>query len=159
MIIKTLLQFGVILVCVHIYLVRLFLLDLSQSLICRSDQTSPFPPPHSSPLDSYAMSYNSASFALQELRYEKKSDNYHHHAEKLTTYLRGLRTFNLLLLCASYFPLLWWVCVSEHTELHKQSSCILKINLLKITSCRLIATQFWRTKVALSFMLQVAYRF
>ena len=25
----------------------------------------------------------------------RKSDNYHHHAEKLTTYLRGLRTFNL----------------------------------------------------------------
>ena len=72
MIIKTLLQFGVILVCVHIYLVSLILAyDLSQSLICRSDPTSPFPPPHSSPLDSYAMSYSSASFALQELRYEK----------------------------------------------------------------------------------------
>ena len=58
--------------CVHIYLVSLFLLmTFSQSLICRSDPTLPFPPPHSSPLDSYAMSYSFASFALQELRYEK----------------------------------------------------------------------------------------
>ena len=151
MIIKTLLQSGVILVCTY----------LSGFVILAYDLFSVTHLQVGSNIAISASTFLSTrqlcnviqlrQFCLTRTEV-RKSDNYHHHAEKLTTYLRGLRTFNLLLLCASYFPLLWWVCVSEHIEPHKQSSCVLKANLLKITSCRLIATQFWRTKVALSFM-------
>ena len=106
MIIKTLLQFGVILVCVHIYLVSLilaYILFLVTHLQVGSNVAIAASTFLSTRQLCNVIQLRQFSLTRNEVR---KRDKYQHYAEKLTTYVRGLRTFNLLSLCASYFPLL-----------------------------------------------------